>query len=920
MRAVQGSFRTRGFGVFEVDLRAAELRKHGVRIKLQEQPFQILSLLLEHPGEVVTREELREKLWPAHTFVDFDRSLNKAMTKLRAALGDSADSPRYVETIPRHGYRFLAPVYLPPAEAIHENASADEFHKQLVTGNGKNGAHKEGERATLIVDLHTLSGKRRFVALVTVVAIVILGVGMYLRVSHPIVLSGSSSAISPRRSVAVLGFTNLSGDPKEAWLSTAFSDWLTTELSAGGQLRTLPAESIARMKAELSLNDMDSLGPGNLEKIHRNLSTDLVVAGSYASLGTNSPRQVRLDLRLFDTKSGETLYADSQTGSQENLFDLVSRAGERLRASLGVRKITKEEAVEVATALPSNAGAARLYAEGLSKLRAFDALQAKDLLQRAVAAEPDYALSHAALATAWVQLGYDENARGEAKKAFDLSSNLSRAERLLVEARYHETSLEWEKAAGIYRALFEFFPDNLDYGLALANAEYRANKWKDALETVSALRALPQPLSDDPRIGLAEGDAAQPVGDTKRTEASLVGAEQKARASGASLLLAKALIAQGWLFENVGRLGEVSKVAREARDLYLAAHDQKGVADAETIEAIALTYQGDYFSARQLYQEALAIHQEIGNKHSVAGEFDNLGEVFLHLGDVRGALRKFQDAILTYREVRDPNGVALAQIGLGDTLFSEGSLSEARRMYEESLNTCRQNGDRDREAGALLGLGQVLRAQGDFQGAWQSESIARQVYEEVGDKTPEAQADLRLAQLLLDRGNSAEAAKSVQRAEDLLAGAVSPRDDASARILKSQTQIAAGKIADAKENVSRAIEFAEHSHDLDMLLMSQVASARIDSASGNPEQRKDAVKRLNAVAEQAKAADFIYAALEARLALGEIELNSESPKNGRTLLETLQKDASGQGFQLIAQKAATALGGTQNQAALRAQD
>src|SRR5579863_7324345 len=113
MQVAEGCPRTRGFGVFEADLRAAELRKHGIRIKLQEQPFQILSLLLEHPGEVVTREELRQKLWPAHTFVDFDRSLNKAMTKLRSALGDSAENPRYVETIPRHGYRFLAPVHHP---------------------------------------------------------------------------------------------------------------------------------------------------------------------------------------------------------------------------------------------------------------------------------------------------------------------------------------------------------------------------------------------------------------------------------------------------------------------------------------------------------------------------------------------------------------------------------------------------------------------------------------------------------------------------------------------------------------------------------------------------------------------------------------------------------------------------------------
>src|SRR6267143_6968390 len=110
MQATKSRAQTRVFGVFELDIRAAELRKRGVRIKLQEQPFQILCLLSEHSGEVVTREELRQKLWPAHTFVDFDRSLNKAMTKLRAALGDSPESPRYIETLHRRGYRFLAPI------------------------------------------------------------------------------------------------------------------------------------------------------------------------------------------------------------------------------------------------------------------------------------------------------------------------------------------------------------------------------------------------------------------------------------------------------------------------------------------------------------------------------------------------------------------------------------------------------------------------------------------------------------------------------------------------------------------------------------------------------------------------------------------------------------------------------------------
>src|SRR5579872_868324 len=98
------------FGVFEIDIPAGELRKHGLRIRLQEQPFQVLAILLEHPGEVVTREELQKKLWPADTFVDFDHGLNKAVSKIREALGDSAESPRFVETVARRGYRFLADV------------------------------------------------------------------------------------------------------------------------------------------------------------------------------------------------------------------------------------------------------------------------------------------------------------------------------------------------------------------------------------------------------------------------------------------------------------------------------------------------------------------------------------------------------------------------------------------------------------------------------------------------------------------------------------------------------------------------------------------------------------------------------------------------------------------------------------------
>jgi len=507
MEAISQSHRTLRFGVFEVDLRTAELRKHGVRIRLEEQPFHILALLLECPGELVTRDELRQRLWSEDTFVDFDRSLNKAMSKLRLALSDSAESPRYIETLHRRGYRFIAPIQ--NDELVGARAVSHGSDSGLLV------AAPHAAPTTILSPEVKSSGWLRRWYFVPALSLVLVGLGVayYLFRAQPATLANSPVTVIPRRSVAVLGFKNLSGRTDQAWISTALSDWLTTELAAGEELRTIPSESVARMRIELSLPDVDSLGKDSLTRISKNLGADFVVLGSYASLRQGSLGRVRLDLRLQDTRNGETIDAVSETGDESHLFELVSQAGEHVRTRLGVQGVTRQEAAEIAFALPANHDAARLYSEGLGKLRVFDALAARDLFEKAITTEPRYALPHAALATAWATLGYDENARTEAKRAFELSSNLPRAERLLVEGRYHEMSKNWEKAIEIYRALVAFFPDSLDYGLALAQAQVSGGKGKDALDTVEALQKLPPPLGDDPRIDLAEARAAESVGD-----------------------------------------------------------------------------------------------------------------------------------------------------------------------------------------------------------------------------------------------------------------------------------------------------------------------------------------------------------------------------------------------------------------------
>src|SRR4030088_2807921 len=174
MQAADNRVQTRGFGVFEVDERAAELRKRGIRIKLQEQPFQILCLLLDHSGEVVTREELRHKLWPAHTFVDFDRSLNKAMTKLRSTLGDSAENPRYIETIPRHGYRFLAPVHC-HRDGAKAPATAPRTAEQTPLQTRAAGGTGRVPSFVASLSLGTRIGRRRLAILAGTFAVVMAG-------------------------------------------------------------------------------------------------------------------------------------------------------------------------------------------------------------------------------------------------------------------------------------------------------------------------------------------------------------------------------------------------------------------------------------------------------------------------------------------------------------------------------------------------------------------------------------------------------------------------------------------------------------------------------------------------------------------------------------------------------------------------
>lgn len=233
--------------------------------------------------------------------------------------------------------------------------------------------------------------KTEVIAAVAVVLVVAGAVGFSAwqqrRATEKDRLEIASQRSAGRRSLAVLGFKNLSTRSDTAWLSNALSEMLTTELSAGGKLRIIPGENVAQTRINLSLMETNSFSKDTLNRLYKNMGSDLVVLGSYLDMG-GSDRSIRLDLRVQDAVLGETVASIAETGSEATLPALVTRAGADLRAKLGISAISAMESVAAQAAFASEPKATRLFAEGVARLRAFDALGAHDQLEKAVLSDP----------------------------------------------------------------------------------------------------------------------------------------------------------------------------------------------------------------------------------------------------------------------------------------------------------------------------------------------------------------------------------------------------------------------------------------------------------------------------------------------------------------------------------------------------
>jgi eukaryotic-like serine/threonine-protein kinase len=735
-----------------------------------------------------------------------------------------------------------------------------------------------------------LRGMAVVIGVVAVAVTIATGIGIYVSQERDATTAAAPVAAPlppPRRSVAVLGFRNVSGREDAAWVSTALSEMLTTELGAGETLRTVPGENVDRLKADLGLADAESYAGDTLSIIRNNLGADLVAYGSFVAVGTEADPLIRLDVRLQDARVGQMLAQVSESGRESDLLAMVSSVGRTLRERLGLTPLSAGAASAVRALQPATPQAARLYAEGVLRLRRFDALAARDLLDKAAAADARFPMPHSALAMTWSALGYDARAREAARRAFELSSGLSREERLSVEATYREMTSEWKDAISLYQTLSTFFPDNIEYTLRLANAQIASGAARDATATIETLRQR-SPSVQDPRLDLAEAAAAETLSDFKRMRAAAQRAVVAGTTQRAKLLVARARLLEGTAFFRLGELGSAERAVEDARTTFADAGDRVGVARALNTLGSIVSEAGDPARGIDMYEEGLRIAREIGNENLVARVLSNLAIQERRAGNLDASLRLNREALAIRREIGDRTNLAISLNNIGNVLLDQGDLAGAAKHYHEAADIHREIGDRRGVARALHNAAVALRLQGELTTARTTNEEALSIRRSIDDPASLATSLYGVAEVVAMQGDIATARRLFNEALEIQRRLKNQRPTGYLLYQLGDLAWLDGDMAQARKLHIQSLELRSQLGERGTAAESRIALAMLDLDEGRAAEAEGRAREAYTVFESQKAVDnqaWAQAVLaRALLAQGRRAAAARDAQRARTLV------------------------------------
>ena len=466
------------FGAFEADLEAAELRKHGLRLKLPEQPFQILGMLLERPGEIISRDELRERLWPSDTFVDFDHGLNNAVMRLREVLGDSSEHPRFIETLPRRGYRFIAPV-----ERLPESANRAALPESA--------AAPTAAAASVAQPLHD---RFSFSRIALLAAAILAGSALVSGIAVHYVRGVDASKGKGNRSnsLVVLPLENLSGDKEQDYFADGMTDDLIASLAKIRSLRVVSRSTAMAYKGTRK----------PISQIAAELNVDAVVEGTVMRVGN----RVRITAELVQVSTDQHLWADTYESPIGDVLTLQNRVSSAIVDEIRIN-LTKEDKERLAQKPAVSPEAYEDYLKGRyywNKRSAEGFAKAIGYFEEATRRDPQYALAYAGLADCYGIIGATiygtvpaaeaaPKAKAAAMRALEIDPSLAEAETSLATAKFNY-DWDWAGAAeGFQKAM------QMDPRYATAYQRYSLylsamGRFDDSFEQIKKARDL-DPLS-----------------------------------------------------------------------------------------------------------------------------------------------------------------------------------------------------------------------------------------------------------------------------------------------------------------------------------------------------------------------------------------------------------------------------------------
>jgi DNA-binding winged helix-turn-helix (wHTH) protein len=548
------------FGVFEVDLLSRELRKQGVRIKLQEQPFHVLTVLLQRPGEVVTREELRSQNWPADTFVDFDNSLNTAINKLREALGDSADNPRFIETLPRRGYRFIASV-----------AGVNGTTRETATG----------------VSAPWRPSSRKIVVTVAVVVLVAgIAGGLLWRARQ-------ARRLTEKDTIVLGDFGNSTGD---AVFDGTLREGLSVQLEQSPFLSLVSEEGIHQTLRMMERPANTRLTPEITREVCQRTSSAAALKGSIALIGT---RYV-LILKAVNCANGYLLAStEAQANDKSHVLDALGKAASEMRRKLGESLSTTQKFnTPLQQATTPSLEALQAYNFGLNTE---DDAAGLAFFQRAIQLDSNFAMAYWALSASTPDSALSA---GSARKAFELRAGLSEREKLHIEADYY-----WNGTGDLVKARrsaeigAQTYPRDPDFHLSLRMYTVALGQYEASLkESLELLRLYP-PNSLNYRVLAGAYLYLNRVEEAEATN-------KEAHAKGLDSRFAPVLYAIAFY------RGNTSEMARQAASAAGNAADEELLL---ALEADTAAYFGHLVKAREFSRQAEDSAERAGEKERAAG-------------------------------------------------------------------------------------------------------------------------------------------------------------------------------------------------------------------------------------------------------------------------------------------------------------